>query len=311
MKNLPYKDNIYSLSRMIHCLIPTDVRHAGVSKRPFTGLIFAFLLLNLLFIAGTSTGEEETTPQERFQKNNHPGTWSPERFLQVVRRPITANGWAQFEGYMVHKDKTSTRRKDLKIAATFNPRHVRAKIVFPKGGGYWINQTYKGQRAGAENTVETDIKETDDPAPEVSLDSLKLRAQDITFSFLRWKFLKEHEPKTYRGLACRVMDVSSPDKKATARLWVSRKYLFPVKVVWFKTKNAQTRLRRMEFTEFKKHSEYWFVKTVKYYGKDWRSKLVLEHAVIRRAEEQPPPEKLFEKIAPRDHLKNPSPETRR
>jgi hypothetical protein len=237
-----------------------------------------FALLVLLGAALACYGNEE-------QRLNPRGL-SAESFLAYARQPFVQNAWGRFSGTVQHQGPAGRVKLPIYLAVMFQQDFMRAQIILDRTAYYGIMQVYYS--AGLPNvTVDLPDKE-----PAVSLKELGIEPKDITFSFLYWKFERELAMEEVRGQDCRVMQLRHPDTGDHVTAWFSADYFFPLQVVSYES-GEDTASRTLEFTDFKKHNDVWYVTKMRLQGPGWKTQVKFGDGEMHMSEESPPPPDLF------------------
>ncbi len=223
------------------------------------------------------------------QKEFNPETLPPEVFLQYVRRPFMECVWGAANGRISYRHPDGRGTVDLQLRMQFSATEMRIKTVLGKNDVYEMIQKHDD---GADISLLTPPD-----AQEVTLEQLGIRPEDFALSFLHWNFREEKKPEFMRGQYCRVMTLAHPDQNQSVIVWFVAKYLFPLRVEWYKEQAAEP-WRVLEFTDFKKHNdEFWFLKALKVYGHQWRTKVLFDDVELSYASQRPVPENLFDTAA--------------
>jgi hypothetical protein len=216
-----------------------------------------------------------------------PPELTAEEFLRHAQRPLLQDAWARFTGTIQHQRSDQKRRKVLiRLAARFAPDSLRADVVLDGKDVYRISQQYT---EGKLPEVRLDLPPVEG---EIGLRDLGIEAEDITFSFLHWDLVRELEPDSIRGQPCRVLDLTHPRKGETVRVHISRDYGFPLKAAWYHP-NLDTPWRRLEFKDFKRTGEIWFVQEILLQGDDWKTRVTFDQVEGAPVSTTPPPAELF------------------
>lgn len=189
-----------------------------------------------------------------------------EDFLLRARRPLLQDAWTRCSGTIQQQRDGQVHPKvlirlDIRFAAT----GLSAQVVLDGRQTYGIEQRY------AESAV-PDVRVTlpaEDGEP--SLHELGIETEDITFSFLYWNFSRELESASVRGQPCRVIELLHPGKAEAVRVHFSRDYFFPLRVDWYHV-GAEQAWRQLEFKDFKRRDEMWFVQELILNGPGWKTK---------------------------------------
>ena len=137
------------------------------------------------------------------------------------------------------------------------------------------------QKFGASSLGNILEREKQGDKETITLSDVGLRPDDITLSFLYWNFTEEIGQERIRGQKCRILKLVNPENKGEfLHMWVSVKYIFPLKVQWFKSNSEEQLVRTLEFTGFQKIKEIWVVKELRIKGRDWKTIVKLKDNVV-------------------------------
>ena len=207
-------------------------------------------------------------------------------FLQAARRPFLKHAWGRFEGSVQHRGKDGLRKVSLELGLLMHPEYLRAQFILEGNDVYNVMQAYTEE--GVSN-VRVDVPETT-RAP--SLRAFGITPSDITFSFLYWEFMEEELLDRVRGQLCRVFRLRNPQTFETVTAWFSVRYLGVLRVDFFKPGAADWH-RRLEFTDFTREGELYYVRTAQLRGKDWKTMVTFDQAELALTSDALPPENLF------------------
>ncbi|WDE97511.1 hypothetical protein PQO03_16915 [Lentisphaera profundi] len=147
-----------------------------------------------------------------------------EAFLDLSRKAMIGDSWFKMKGNINTRPKTGKRARYpfvLSVLMREDSLIVRTKLKDDA-----IKVEYKFG-----DLHQTKILESSD---KKLYDQLQLRPGDFSLSFMYWDLMKEYSSESL-GLArikCRVFLLADPDKDEYAKVWISEKYLGPVKVMW-------------------------------------------------------------------------------
>jgi len=218
-----------------------------------------------------------------------PETLSAEQFLAIARRPLLDDAWVRAAGEIQARLANGKRRRaDLALDARFLPDSFRGELLVNGRALCRILQDFspgagKGRR------------ETGLAAAGPGLEALKafgILPEDVSLSFLYWDLVRELPRDSVRGQSCRVFVLRRPDGKRWVHLWLHAHYVFPMRVLWFDQLNDGP-ARTLEFKDFKRRGELWFLRELVLIGKDWKTRVVLRRIDLARTTDRPPPANLF------------------
>ncbi len=212
-------------------------------------------------------------------------------FLYKVRHPAGRKRWAIMDGEVIHRRRgKETVNAFLYLGILFNHDRTLAQVVINKKQGYMVGQAFiKGKDGTSIIPMNKATKE------KPVLGNFGLRPQDLTMTFLYWKFEKEFSEESCKMIDCRVLELKSPDNKETAKVWISKKYYFPIKVQWTRAKEEEP-FRSLEVSSFKQQGSYGIIKRLELYGPGWRTKINFTKTEIGTPEKGAVPKGLFLKL---------------
>jgi hypothetical protein len=239
---------------------------ASFKKRLLAGVVLTVLVLNPCGRAEESQG------------------LSSSEFFDAVRRPFLQDAWGRLSGKVVGRIGDRQAQTPLTLSLRFSPKMQTARVVFAGKDVYTIRQTYLDGKVS--------LEEPTDPEA-VQLSDFGILAEDLVFSFLHWDLDRELDRDRLRGQACRVLLLRHPQNGMLVKGWFSDKYLFPLRIQWFRP-GDDSWWRQCQFTDFKKQEDgFWFVQTVRLDGQGWKSKLSFEDVQVYEDSRKAPPEDLF------------------
>jgi len=200
-----------------------------------------------------------------------------EPFLNAARHPHSRECWALLQGKVTHLRRgSSPAETSIRLATLFTPQRTLTQIVIGGSEGYLVGQ---GFATGQEKT--SIIPRRKEGYKDPILGRFGLRPEDLALSFIFWNFLKELPRDTVRGHECRVFLLNAPEqpgqKDELAKVYLSAKYYFPLKVEWFQ--NPQTTpYRTLEISSFREVNEIWVPDSLGLYGPGWRTKVEFDQA---------------------------------
>lgn len=206
-------------------------------------------------------------------------------FLALTRQPFLTSAWGRFKGYVQYKNDKKTVKADLTLSVMMHPDYLRAQFILEGKDVYTVTQAYAD---GGMSNVQITSPEKVEAIP---LEDLGITVSDITFSFLYWDYIEELKPDTIRGQRCRVLRVRNPQTVETAKIWLSAKYAGPLRVEFYNRQGTSE--RTLEFTDFKREGDLYYVKTAQLRGKDWKTRVKFKEADLAESANRPPPDDLF------------------
>ena len=208
-----------------------------------------------------------TTP-----KNIYAASSSSIDFLRRARHPRKVKTWAKLSGLMMHKArKRKTKHKSILFSLRFTEEMILAQVLVGDSEEvYSIGQPYSGKTS--EVSV---IREKGKNKNSILKRDFGIRPEDLTMSFLFWDFKLELPKVSLKGQSARVFLLIKPQSDRVAKVYISDKYLFPLKVEWGSLVNGRLSApsRTLEVNSFKKVNGLWLIDTLLFYGPGWKTKL--------------------------------------
>lgn len=194
---------------------------------------------------------------------------SPIQFLELVRNPPKRDSWASMSGTITHKRKGKKIVKmPIYFGVKFSSSMTLGEVVIDNTEGYMIGQQY---REGSDATSVESIG-TIPNGSESKLAECGLQPEDLTMSFLYWRFVKELEPETIKLQDCRVLLLKDISGSKLVKVYISKEGLFPIKVEWYDGEYAEgNKERTLALTDFEKDDDYWVVTELRLSGPGWRT----------------------------------------
>ena len=233
----------------------------------------------------------DETPGAR-KLTNEEQALPPEKFLELARKPFLDQLWCRFKGMVEYKGDDGRRKIPVQLSLRLGRAALRAELALTEGQTAKILQTYKTD--GGMPDVKLELSEV---APEkMTLEKLGLHADDLTFSFLYWSFVKELPGESVYMQKCRVLELENPETKAHAQVWMLKECAFPMRVYWFR-KGETEAWRSFRFTKsFKHYGDFTFPTEMHLSGlgkKEWEAKITFNDAEIAHPSERMEPADLF------------------
>jgi hypothetical protein len=252
-------------------------------RKIFVWLTVALTVAVWVTSAWALGADAEPQPGSRIE----PRDLTPEVFLKYARQPFVQNAWGRFSGTIQFRGENGKHKLPVYFSLLFRADFMRVQVILDETDVYNVMQVY--YREGTPSiTIE---KPEAERAP--SLADLGIKPEDITFSFLYWDLVKEVDGEEVRGHDCRVMNLVNPRTGDTATVWFSAEYLFPLKVICRDKGAAETEARTLEFTDFERHGDIWYVKNLRLEGNNWKTRVKFTDGEIFPTEDKLPPPNLF------------------
>ncbi len=206
-------------------------------------------------------------------KTNADEKLSPVQFLDKVRRNHPVDTWAILEGEVSHKRKGSeTITSPIKFAIRFTPSRLLAKITIDKGETYTVGQPY--------SETQPSIIANEESLADSSLANYGLRPEDLTMTFLYWKFKQELEEASVKGMNCRVFLLENPETKEEVKVYIGSDYFYPIKIEWLRP-GENTAYRTCFINSFKEVNKLWTPDSFTLSGPGWRTNVDFNPDEIR------------------------------
>ena len=212
-------------------------------------------------------------------------------FLAYMRQPPIELSWGIFEGTVSHKrDGKRQKKVSVELRARFSSERVSAQLIFNDDQVYMIGQNFLD---GLEGTTIHEQRAAQPGA--VTLADRGIRPSDLTLSFLYWDFVEELDRERFGGRVCRVVRLRNPQVDETVKIWVSRKYIFPMAVEWFSGEREKP-YRRLEFKDLKKINDIYVIDRIAISNAGWRTIVQFKKIQLAKFNDSPVPDDLFRKI---------------
>lgn len=193
-------------------------------------------------------------------------------FLQRARHPRKVKTWARLSGLMINKTRKKKRKqKSILFSLRFTEEMILAQVLVGDSDEiYSVGQPYSGKTS--EVSV---IREKGEGKESILKRDFGIRPEDLTMSFLFWNLKLEFPKTSLKGQCCRVFLLMQPGSDRVAKVYISDKYFFPLKVEWSSFKNGRltSPSRTLEVNSFKKVNGLWLIDSLFFYGPGWKTKL--------------------------------------
>jgi hypothetical protein len=214
----------------------------------------------------------------------------PAQYLALARKPFLAAMWCRFKGVAEYRGEVR-RSVPVQLSMRLGTASLQAELTLRDGQVGRVTQTYKAD--GSLPAVNLDLSPV---APaQMSLEKLGLQADDLTFCFLYWNFVRELPEDSMRGQTCRLLELEHPQSKARVQVWMAKAYAFPLRVCWLRAGEKEP-WRSFEFTDFKRNGDFWFPIAMRLSGlvkPKWDARITFKEAEIAMPSEKPEPADLF------------------
>ncbi|OVE77178.1 hypothetical protein BVX99_03390 [bacterium F16] len=198
-------------------------------------------------------------------------------FLAYLRYPRVQSSWMTMKGKLINKSKDGIFKVPIEVRGRFQEDSWRMQLIISNWERWYVRQNFNDGEFGTSK-----IQEKKPVTGERSLADYNIRPDDITLSFLYWDFVKEESPEKVSGQHCRVLRLRNRTTSEEALVWVSSKYIFTMKVQWFK-KGQTTFHRELLFKDFniykpKSNSDIKIamIEEVRIQGNGWKTMITFE-----------------------------------
>jgi hypothetical protein len=193
--------------------------------------------------------------------------YTAKRFLFIMRRNHPVNTWGVLKGEISQRRRTSSSitkvSYPIRLGIRFTDTRLLAQIVVDNKETYTIGQPY---------TESSPSLIVDNQNTMYKLADLGLRPDDITMTFIYWKFVKELKNESVSGESCRVFKLINPKTKETVIIYVSSSYFFTLKAEWIKPNKIKP-YRTLNVKAFEKVKDLWTPSEFTISGPGWRTKV--------------------------------------
>lgn len=198
---------------------------------------------------------------------------SSQQFLDKARRNHPVDTWGILEGEVSHKRRGSeTITAPIKFAVRFTPSRVLAKITINKDETYTVGQPY--------SETQPSVIADEGSLALSSLANYGLRPEDLTMTFLYWKFKEELKPTSVKGMDCRVFLLENPETKEEVKVYIGANYFYPIEIEWFRPEE-KVAYRTCMINSFKETNKLWTPDSFTLTGPGWRTNVDFGSAKIR------------------------------
>jgi len=198
-----------------------------------------------------------------------------EQFMKFVRTPPKEKTWAKLNGKAVNmkRDKKGKRiitESPIYLGVRFTSEMIFAQVVVGKDEIYSVGQPYSMTKG-----VVSVIKDGEKSSNELKA-NFGIKPEDLTMSFIFWNLVKELPEDSVGVISCRIFLLKSPDKKESAKVYISSDNYFPIKVEWSKPKGDKVftdLLRTLEVKSFREVNDLYLIDELMFYGPGWQTKV--------------------------------------
>ena len=170
-----------------------------------------------------------------------------------------------------------------------HPNRTVGQLVLNRSEGYILSQ--------AQGSGLTTVKPMGDSGKSDNLGYVGVRASDLTLDFLFYDFVREDKEETIGGFVpCRVMVLSSPDKKEFVRVFLSKSHYFPLRAEFLKPEETKP-WRTLETGGFAQKNDLYYIRRVRVEGPGWRTRIEFKEAELGLFDPQSVPKNLIRKIS--------------
>ena len=221
------------------------------------------LLLLVLLLCGSGVIAQELQPLPNTAPKSDgaidPAKLDDEDFIELARRALISTSWIKMSGNLnTRPAKAKRARYSIEIAAEIRPQKLVFKTTLADDQSVKVQHIYGDEH-------ETKVLEPN-TAKEDLYKQLMIKPQDLSLSFMYWDMMKEYKSESLgiTRLKCRVFLMANPDiseanpEPEYAKVWISEKYLGPVKVMWCKGEIDFDKPQQiLEFEGFTEKNKVW------------------------------------------------------
>lgn len=213
---------------------------------------------------------------------------SAQEFLALARRPNSVDTFAMLSGTLQHRREGSAAvTMPIYFGIIIQQQRSTGQLIFDNKEGYLLGQSKK---KGGSSVIPMQ-KGTD------LIDSTGVRASDLTLDFLFYDFVREDKEETIGGFVpCRIMVLSSPDKKEFVRVFLSKSHYFPLRAEFLKPGEKKP-WRTLETGGFTQKNDLYYIRRVRVEGPGWRTRIEFKEAELGLFDPQSVPKNLIRKIS--------------
>ena len=191
------------------------------------------------------------------QAQNNAKSLESEDFLDLSREQLLGNCWMKMSGNVNVRPKEGSRRR-LKIncAAQLEPEKITFQISLNKAQSFKVESSF-GEKH------DTKVLE-DSRGKDSEFEKIGIKPVDLSLAFMYWDYQKEYKPETLglSRIACRVFLLGDPDSSTFVKVWISEKYLGPLKVEWYGDLQKDA-FQSLSFEDFAETNKVWHPVEVK------------------------------------------------
>jgi hypothetical protein len=187
-----------------------------------------------------------------------PSKLTSEDFLELCQKQLLGNCWVKTSGRMNVRSADGERQPHMtiKCAAQLVPN----KIIF--------KSTLEGKQSFKVENVfgdKHDVKVLENTLGEDNgFKKVGIKPEDLSLAFMYWDYIKEYEKEKLGVLliSCRVLLLGNPNSGEFVKVWLSEKYLGPLKVEWY-TNLKKDPIQTLTFEDFAEKNRVWVPLEVK------------------------------------------------
>ncbi len=204
-------------------------------------------------------------------------------FLTTVRNQPYQESIAILNGRINHKNINGEKLKfSIELRLKLNSNHILGQIIFNEYERYRLQQNVVTGKSSFQKEASSENPKSS------SLASLGFVPGDFTLSFLHWNFETELNNERIKGQKCRVVILKHPEENKKVKVWISRKYYFPLKVEWTDEEAVVNPYKTISFTGFERENNFWIIKEFKIKGVKGKSVVQFENNMVRLIDENHP-----------------------
>ena len=238
-------------------------------------VIFMFLVSSLFVLSSQAQlASKDTTSMES------------EDFLDLSRQQLLSNCWMKMKGNVNVRPKEGGRRRlAISCAAQLQPEKITFKITLNKKQSFKVESTFGDKH---------DTKVLEDSRGEDSdFTKIGIKPIDLSLAFMYWDYQKEYKSESLglSRISCRVFLLGDPDSTTFVKVWISEKYLGPLKVEWY-VDLQKAPYQSLTFEDFAETNKVWHPVEVKI--KNGKGELQIRFENVNAAFSKVTPKGLYE-----------------
>lgn len=217
-------------------------------------------------------------------------------FLERARHPAGQSTYAKLEGLIQHRASGGPMETyPVYLGILIHPRRTQAELLLDGREGYLIDRV-----SGADNRVVTRTEALNGKGyPDSLAERYHLRPGDLATGFLFYDLVREEDSESVKGIPCRVLVLTAPDKSETVKAYLARDYAFALKAEFFKNADCSgSPERTLESASFQKKNGLYYAELINLYGDKWRTRIHFTRAEVGPVDPASPPGAVFRMAKP-------------